>query len=558
MQAALLKNPLSWLVAIFGVYCLAIPVDVMEVDSAQYFSMSAEMLEKGNFLEFTDRDKEYLDKPPFIFWITGFFFYVLGIGEFAFKLPSILFSLLGIYATYRLSRVYYSKETAFLAALILASTQGYFHFNNDVRTDTYLTNSVIASVWLIAEFLNKRKLLFCLGGFFFAGLAMLAKGPMGLVAPIAAFGCHIVIKGEWKKVARWEWITGIVVLAAVLSPMLYGLYRQFDMQPEKWVNGKQGVSGIRFYFWEQSFGRITGENVWKNDTGPLFFVHNLAWSFMPWSLLIFGAFFRLLNTLRSRASFLASRKEWISWGGFLLPFIALSMSKYKLPHYIYVTFPFAAILAADYFYNVLLKSTKGIKWASTIQCALLILVWILAICLTFICFFPDTPMVVAAIFALFVASFIYILVTQEAALGQRFVKLSLITVIGVNAILALHIYPSILNYQAGAPAAKFALENNIPLDRLFVYEVNGRSLDVYTQHVQKEISLAGIKHELLTPKPVFVFTNKEGFETLKNLGVKAEAVFKTPSYAVTLLTSNFINPVTRADVLNTGYIVRIQ
>ncbi len=530
----------------------------MEVDSAQYFSMSAEMLERGNFLEFTDRGKEYLDKPPLIFWVTGLFFYVFGIGEIAFKLPSILFSILGIYATYRLARVYYSKETAILAALILASTQGYFHFNNDVRTDTYLTNSVIASVWLITEFLHNRKLIFCVAGFFFAALAMLAKGPMGLVAPIAAFGCHIAIKGEWKKLIRWEWIAGIVVLAVVLAPMLYGLYHQFDIQPEKCVNGKQGVSGIRFYFWEQSFGRITGENVWKNDTGPFFFVHNLAWSFMPWSVLIFGAFFRLLLSLKSLNSFRVSRSEWISWGGFLLPFMALSMSKYKLPHYIYVTFPFAAIICADYFYNVLIKNVKGMRWVSVAQTALLILVWILAIFLTFCCFYPEAPITLTAIFAIFIALFVYVLLTQESALGQRFIKLSLITALGINAILALHIYPSILKYQAGAPAAKYALDQNLPLDRLFVYEVNGRSLDVYTQHVQKEISLPGIKQELLIHKPVYVFTNTEGFESLKASGLNAKELFKTPSYAVTLLTSNFLNPQTRSEVLNIGYVIRIH
>jgi 4-amino-4-deoxy-L-arabinose transferase-like glycosyltransferase len=159
----------------------------MEVDSAQYYSMAVEMLNKGEFLEFTDRGKPYLDKPPFIFWVSGLFFSIFGISEFAFKLPSILFSILGIYSCYRFARLYYSNETALLAALILATTQGYYHFNNDVRTDTYLTNSVIASVWLIAEFLSHRKLLYCLGGFFFAGIAMLSKGPMGLVSPILAY-----------------------------------------------------------------------------------------------------------------------------------------------------------------------------------------------------------------------------------------------------------------------------------------------------------------------------------------------------------------------------------
>jgi len=558
VQTTLIRNPLFWLVAVFSVYCLALPVDIMEVDSAQYFSMSVEMLESGSFLEITDRGKEYLDKPPFIFWISGLFFYLFGVGELAFKLPSLLFSVLGIYATYRLAKRYYSKETAILAALILAATQGYFHFNNDVRTDTYLTNSVIASVWLIAEFLNNRKLLFCLGGFFFAALAMLAKGPMGLVAPIAAFACHIVFKNEWKKLWRWEWIVGVIFLLVLLSPMVYGLYYQFDMQPQKWVNGKQGVSGIRFYFWEQSFGRITGENVWKNDTGPFFFVHNMAWSFMPWSVLIFGAFFHLLLNLKSPRILMASRVEWISWGGFFLPFVALSMSKYKLPHYIYVTFPFAAVICADYFYNVLLKNKVGVRWVSIFQTIVLLLLCVVAISLVFVCFYPETPVFVAVIFTALITLFSYTVFTSESLLGQRFIRLSLITAIGINIILACYIYPSLLQYQAGAPAAKYALENTLPLDKFFVFEINGRSLDVYTQHVQKEISLQGIKQQVMTEAPIYVFTNKEGFETLSDSGMNAKIIFKTPSYPVTLLTTNFLNPKTRESVLNEGLIVCVR
>jgi 4-amino-4-deoxy-L-arabinose transferase-like glycosyltransferase len=532
----------------------------MEVDSAQYYSMAVEMLKKGEFLEFTDRGKPYLDKPPFIFWISGLFFSLFGISEFAFKLPSILFSVIGIYSCYRLARLYYSRETAQLAALILATTQGYYHFNNDVRTDTYLTNSVIASVWLIAEFLSSRKLLYCVGGFFFAGIAMLAKGPMGLVSPILAFGTHILLKANWRVLWRWEWLVGICVTGLVISPMLIGLYRQFDLHPELIVNGKTGISGLRFYFWEQSFGRITGENVWRNDTGPFFFVHNLAWSFLPWSIGIFGAFFLLIkHVMKQPLKLVKERAEWISWGGFLLPFIALSFSKYKLPHYIYVTFPFAAVIAADYFIRLKDKSDLIFRRINIVNYIVLGAAWLFALLIVG-WFFPLRNWLLILVAFVGIAGLIWSGFYEFESPFKRFLFISLLCSFSVNAIMAAHFYPSILEYQASGKAGAFALEHKLPLNRLFVLETNARALDVYTEHVQTEVDEQKLQQiwERDSLSGLYVFTNKNGLERLRNAGWTMDTLFKAPAYSVTILTMNFGNPNTREKVLNRGYIFKLS
>jgi 4-amino-4-deoxy-L-arabinose transferase-like glycosyltransferase len=559
MIERILKHPLSLFIITITIYLLAIPVDIMEVDSAQYFSMSVEMLDRGNYLEFYDRGKEYLDKPPFIFWISGLFFSIFGVNEFAFKLPSILFSILGMYATYRFTKLYYSDRTAWLAALILGTTQGYFHFNNDVRTDTYLTNSVIASTWMLAAFIQNKKWYYWIGGFFFAGIAMLAKGPMGLVSPILAFGTHILLKNEWKVLWRWQWIAGLLVIGVVLSPMLIGLYQQFDLQPDKIVNGKTGVSGLRFYFWEQSFGRITGENVWKNDTGPFFFVHNLGWSFLPWTLAFFGAFFLLIkDAITDGFRIFKIKKEWITWGGFLLPFIALSLSKYKLPHYIYVTFPFAAVITADYLEQLRIRFSPAIKWLNIAQIVVLSGAWGFA-GLIFLWFFPLTNPILIAIGLGGFLLFLYAASVKFKGALDKWMIMSLGSSFAVNILMACQFYPAIIEYQASGKAAKFAIEQKIPLDRLFIYFVNGRSLDVYTQHVQKESSDESLAKEWeLNRREIYVFTNREGKGKLEAAGWIAKPLFKTESYAVSLLTMNFGNPETRSKVLDEGLILKLE
>ncbi len=560
MLNRLLSHPLFLFGLVAFIYLLAIPVDVMEVDSAQYFSMTNEMLQRGNWLEFTDRGKPYLDKPPFIFWISGLFFSVFGSSEFAFKLPSILFSIVGWYATYRLAALFYNGQTARLAALMLATSQGYFHFNNDIRTDTYLTNSVITAVWMLAEFLyGNRKAYWWMGGFACIGIGMLAKGPMALVAPAAALGTHILLKGEWKNLLRWQWLAGLAVSLVVLSPMLYGLYTQFDAQPNTMVNGRTGVSGIRFFFWEQSFGRITGENVWKNDTGPLFFVHNMAWSFLPWSVLLVAALLRVIGSLGNKTvPFRLSRNEWISLGGFLLPFIALSLSKYKLPHYIYVTFPFAAIFTAQYFAE--LAESKAEKLKSTlitIQMIVLFGCWAFG-GLIFVYFFPLENPILMLVGALGLLGYLLFGFRRKIPFDSRWLLVSLSSSLSINILLATHFYPSILKYQSSAHAGRYALENGIPLNRLYVFDCNGRALDVYTGHVQQEANIENLKSALKPGEPIYVYTQLEGKVKLEEAGFLVESVFKSPHYAVTLLTMNFGNPKTRASVLNEGHLLKLQ
>lgn len=99
------------------VYAASARIDVMDIDAAQYASIAREMLERGEYLQFTNRYEDYLDKPPLLFWLSALSFRLLSISDFAFKLPSLLFALLGIYSTYRLGSLLYSAPTGRLAAI---------------------------------------------------------------------------------------------------------------------------------------------------------------------------------------------------------------------------------------------------------------------------------------------------------------------------------------------------------------------------------------------------------------------------------------------------------
>lgn len=126
-------------------------VTIMDVDSAQYASISQEMLQSGEWLQVHHKGKDYLDKPPLLFWSSALFYAVFGVSQWAFRLPSVLSSIMGFWATYQLAKELYNKQTGQLAALILASTQAWLMFNHDVRTDTLISNFSILGHLAVGE-----------------------------------------------------------------------------------------------------------------------------------------------------------------------------------------------------------------------------------------------------------------------------------------------------------------------------------------------------------------------------------------------------------------------
>ena len=364
-------------------------IDVLEVDSAQYASISGEMYRDGSYLEVKQNGVDYLDKPPLVFWTASWMYNIFGVHNWSFKLSSLLFSIIGLFSTYKVGYLLYNKRTGFIAMLVLLTCQAFFIYNNDVRADALLSGAVIFSIWQLIAYLYYKKWINLIFGFAAIGVAMLAKGPIGIMVPALAMGSYLIGKKNYKDIFKWQWLVGLGITAIVLLPMSYGLYTQYDAQPEKQLSlppnydePRDSVSGLHFYYWEQSFGRITGENEWKDTSGPGFFFGIFTYSFMPWSLIGFWAiFWRIFNAARD---FILKRKkqEWLTLGGFVLPFLAFSTSQFKLDHYIYVTYPFAAVIVAEFILRVVQSKPS---WWTNILIAIQGLVIIISLVVYYYC-----------------------------------------------------------------------------------------------------------------------------------------------------------------------------
>ncbi|MDB5211720.1 MAG: 4-amino-4-deoxy-L-arabinose transferase, partial [Sediminibacterium sp.] len=306
-------------------------IPLMDIDASQYASISREMLDNKSYLQVFDLGVDYLDKPPMLFWLSALSMKIFGIHDWAYRLPSFFFAMLAVYSTYRLALLFYKKEIAQLSAMVLASSQALFLITHDVRCDTMLMGWVALSFWQMAAWYQKGKWKYFFVAFISIACGMMTKGPIALLVPAFAFVPHFILRREWKQLFRWEYLLGVAIIAVMLVPMSIGLYQQFDLHPGKLINGEPIQSGLRFYYWTQSFGRYTGENHFNEMNHFTFLLENMIWSFLPWIIFfLLGLFFAVKNLVIKRFK-ITSKEEWISTGGFILTYCALGRSQAQLP-----------------------------------------------------------------------------------------------------------------------------------------------------------------------------------------------------------------------------------
>ncbi len=515
--------------------------NLMDYDTTQYALISMQMVQDlGLFLTPKYREIEYLDKPPLLFWLSVPSMMTFGINHFAYRLPSVLSTIFGTYCTYKFGKSLYNKNTGILAAILMAGNQAYVLSNHDVRTDAILANLMAFIIWQLYEYFQTNKTSHFVWSFVGIGLAMLQKGPIGMMVPIMAFGPHFVMNKQWKNLFRWQWIPGLAIVLLILAPMTYGLYLQ------------HGNVGVKFFYWTQSFGRITGENEWKDDSDKLFFVHSFVWSFIPWMFLaIFAYFKRLINIVRHKFN---DKQELITISGFTLVMVAMSMSSYKLPHYIYVSWVFIAVLTANEINNALVNNGKLLRGFIKTQYVVNILLWsILGVLVIWA--FPMHSVFIWMVVAACFATSIYFSIQKTTAFAQLVLP-SILTFVGVNVALNGHFYPALEKYQSGSEFAAYLQEKELDSDKVYGFIEMQNSLEFYYGKIFDMQSPGSLK--AYDGEEMYLFVAGRYKKELDATEIPYEVIDTFPDFHITTLTPEFINPATRESTIETYYFVRLK
>lgn len=545
----------NWLYLFIGfavfVNFSALFIPVIGPDGTLYASIAKTMAQRNDFVNLFAYGTDWLDKPHFPFWVTALSFKLFGINTWAYKLPGILFLMLGAYYTYLFAKSLYNKQIASWSVLVLLTAQHIVLSDNDVRAEPYLTGLIIAAIYHFYQTNLRNSFWQLLLGSLFTACAIMTKGMFAIVPIGGAIVGHLVITKQWKALFNFRWLLAVVLILVFILPEIWCLYRQFDAHPEKVIFGKTGVSGIQFFFWDSQFGRFFNTGPIKGSGDLTFFIHTTLWAFLPWSLLLFAAIFQYIKKGVKNVQ----ANEWYCICGSLLTFLLFSASKFQLPHYLNIVFPLFAIITAQYLYNLSTeKSVRAVRITQVIVTALLLIV-----ILTLDHFFQPAIFGWFAKIAILALYFLMVFLPQSISgnvnlsIVLRTVLLSFI----INLYLNLAFYPSLLHYQASSEAAVWINSHNP--ENLPVAAPNDDYISAFKFYSDAPVTIVDFNRPGSFPSsPFLLYTTKENVENLEANGKHITPLGTYQRYWISRLKLQFLNKATRDKQLTTTMVVLVK
>jgi len=517
-------------------YFSGLSLDVTR-DAGKYATISKEILQNGNFINLTVHGEPYDQKPPMTFWLGATGMAVGGVSNFWFKFPILILVFAGIYWAFRLGESLYNRRVGIITAGLLFFSFIYSFYSMDIHTDTPMQAFVILALWQLYEFIKTKKNRNAFWGFVAIGLAMLCKGPIGAALPGFAVLGHILLKKDFKFLLDFRWYLGLALAFVVASPALIGLMNQF------------GWDGIRFFFWDNNVGRFTGTYV-QPLYDPFFYVHNLLYLFMPWSLLFFiSAFceFRFLIKNRFRSG------DFFTLTGIWIYFLIISSSKSQLPNYIFGIIPLIAVLTAKWMDKALSEKKALLKIFNTTQYFFVGFIWLLIFMVSFYVF-PTPEFYIWPVLPAGILATIFIFLKRKNA-EARLVLPSVIVLVCLFFLLNTNTFPYIFSFQAPPKAARYFTENRKDGEKLYNYKYGQYELYFYSEPQAILLRNEAEMKAIAGKKGSWIFTNTEGFKELQALNFPTDTIIEYQHLYLNR-PAKFINPKTREEALHPQYLIK--
>jgi 4-amino-4-deoxy-L-arabinose transferase-like glycosyltransferase len=296
-----------------------------EPDEGRFAEIGREMAASDDYLIPRLNGLEHLAKPPVTYWLIAASVKVLGVNEFAARLPAALAALATLLAVYLLAKNARGETTALWTVTVLLSSALFWGMARLITTDMVMTCFVTWSVWCfwrwyVSPERSWRKILWF---YVFLGLGMLTKGPVAVVLPLFAVA-GLRWRNENLKLRQMCWGRGAVIFLAIAAPWFVAIA---TVKPELW----------RYFVVREVVERVA-----TTEHGRLkewwYFVPVLAVGFVPWTPLLPALAVLRGETGKSR-DLIRLCATWAALG-----FVLFTLSRSKLPSYVLPLFPPLALL----------------------------------------------------------------------------------------------------------------------------------------------------------------------------------------------------------------------
>jgi 4-amino-4-deoxy-L-arabinose transferase-like glycosyltransferase len=343
-------------------------IPLNDVSEARYGEIARKMLETGNWVTLLhDYGIPFWAKPPLSTWLSAASMKLLGVNEFAARLPGLLLSIAVVWLVWDLAKKHSGEITATLAALVLSGTLYFFLDAGTVMTDPSLIfciTLILVAFWrAVVDESRLWSYLFFIG----LGLGLLAKGPVAIVLAGMPIFCWAVLRNQWINVwKRLPWVKGMLLMFAIALPW--------------YICAELRTPGFLNYF-------LIGEHVhrfitpgWTGDKYG--YAHQEHWG-MIWAFAALGIFpWCLLGALwfvryrKNLPSLFQDRDGWLSYLFLctVVPLFFFTFSSNIIYTYVFPSLPLFALFFTEYWVRAgAMLQAKGLVLGLSLICGIIFL-----------------------------------------------------------------------------------------------------------------------------------------------------------------------------------------
>ncbi|HCG77307.1 MAG: hypothetical protein COS11_06025 [bacterium (Candidatus Ratteibacteria) CG01_land_8_20_14_3_00_40_19] len=507
----------NWVVILFLIFFTAFLLlpglsksSLWDRDETFYAEVSREMLATKNYIIPRFNEIDFLEKPPFAYWIMAGSFRLFGVGEFSARFPSALFGIGTVLLTFFLGTFLFDRRTGIFSSLILSTSLFFLIAGKSAITDIYLLFFFTGS--LLFFFLGSKRKYCYLVSYGLTGLAVLTKGPIGFLLPAAIIFLYLLFNKELRQIKDIHLPAGILLFFLVVSPWYLAIM--------KTTGGKFFSEFICRQHLYRFFHPMQGHY------GPFYYyIPVLIFGFFPWSVFLPAAVWVKSEERRekSRAYFFL-----IIWMAAV--FLFFSVSKTKLPHYILPLFPPSCILIGKFWSK---EKKPFLKLSLFFFLGISILFFLSSVSLFWLK--PDftSPFITKGVadqrsdgvFAFSLLTINFALLVGGGLLSLSFLRrkrlkrvfISLVAIIFFFiSFFSLSVVPEVNKLRAIPSLAKMAAKGS-PEDLVLSFRWFEPSLVFYSRHrVQRVNSLSELEKSLKTERKIFCFIQEEDYREIKD------------------------------------------
>jgi 4-amino-4-deoxy-L-arabinose transferase-like glycosyltransferase len=362
---------------------------LFDQDEGYYASVAMEMHQRNDWILPTFNHALFAHKPPMMFWGMRFGYQLFGLNEVGARIGSVLAGILTVVIVARIGNKLFDPLVGFFAGLALASNLMFSMVSRSATADAYLTLCITASLgaWAIAyrgkdpkaDALNRLQSIpfhIWLQSYAWMALAVLAKGPIGILFPATIIGLSVYwdlvydarrqqanessyLWRNWLLCAAYPLRPNRVIIAIRGAKPLLGLACIAAIAGPWYVLAELQSSGrfLQEFIGIHHLGRFS--QAMDNHEGP-FFYYAIACivGMYPWSAFAIPIGIAWIRAIRSGRR---PETRWVTAWMFVY-LVVFSIASTKLPNYVLPAYPAFALCTGYYMREVLRMPEQWSRW----------------------------------------------------------------------------------------------------------------------------------------------------------------------------------------------------